>query len=106
MNKEFRYYVHDGPDATSFELAGHLSDRAARELEQARRTASSTTHGRSLIVDLSHVTGADPEGQAMLRGWHADGAQLVAKVPLAKSILASITRKSPANGPPRPQGGH
>lgn len=92
MNKEFRYYMHDGPDAISFELAGHLSGPAARELEQARRTASSTAHGRSLIVDLSYLTGADSEGRATLRGWYADGAQLVAKVPLAKTILESITR--------------
>jgi ABC-type transporter Mla MlaB component len=96
MNKKFRYYMHDGPDAISFELAGHLSDGAARELEQARRTASSTAGGRSLIVDLSYVTGVDTEGRAMLRGWYGDGVQLVAKVPLAKAILASITRQSPA----------
>jgi ABC-type transporter Mla MlaB component len=96
MDQEFRYYMHDGPDAISFELAGHLSDRAARELEQARRTASSTARGRSLIVDLSYVTGVDTEGRAMLRGWHADGAQLVAKVPLARMILESITRQSAA----------
>ncbi len=96
MNKEFRYYMHDGPDAISFELAGHLSDRAARELEQARRTASSTARGRSLIIDLSYVTGVDTEGRAMLRGWYVDGAQLVAKLPIAKTILASITRQSPA----------
>ena len=93
MNKEFRYYMHDGPDAISFELAGHLSDRAARELEQAKRTASSTARGRSLIVDLSYVTGVDTEGRAMLRGWHVDGAQLVATVPLARTILESITRQ-------------
>ena len=26
MNHEFRYYMHDGPHAFSFELAGKLSD--------------------------------------------------------------------------------
>jgi hypothetical protein len=91
MNKEFRYYMHDGPNAFSFELAGHLSDHAARELEQVRRTASSTTGGRSLIVDLSYVTGIDSEGRAMLHGWYADGAQLVANRPAGRTIVESIT---------------
>lgn len=99
MNHEFRYYMHDGPHAFSFELAGKLSDDAARELEQVWRTASSTVRGaardRSLIVDLSFVTQASPAGRELLRRWHDRGAQLVAKSPQARSIAGSITGKSP-----------
>src|SRR5258708_256823 len=94
-NNEFRYYMHDGSGAFSFELAGTLSDSAARELEQARRTASSTMAGRALIVDLSYVTHIDALGRAMLRRWHEDEAQLVAKQPEARAIVASITGKTP-----------
>ena len=99
MDREFRYYMHDGPSAFSFELAGKLSDSAARELEQAWRTASSTIGGagrnRSLIVDLSFVTHAGPVGRGLLRRWHDAGAQLVAKSPQARAIAASITGQSP-----------
>lgn len=94
MNQQFRYYLHDGPDAIGFELSGHLSEGAARELEQARRTASSTASGRSLIVDLSYVTGADAAGLAMLRGWYADGAQLIAKSLPGRTVLESITHQT------------
>ena len=95
-NNEFRYYMHDGPGAFSFELAGTLSDSAARELDQARRTASSTVAGQALIVDLSYVTQVDALGLSMLRRWYEDGAQLVAKQPRARAIVASITGKAPA----------
>jgi ABC-type transporter Mla MlaB component len=96
VNQEFRYYMHDGPRAISFELAGHLSDSAARELEQARRTAASTALGRLLIVELSYVTGVDAEGRAMLRSWRTDGAQFIAKAPLGRTILESITQEGSA----------
>lgn len=95
MSDKFRYYMHDGPSAFSFELAGKLSDNAACELEQAWRTASSVRPGRSLIVDLSYVTQVDLAGRAMLRRWHDGGAQLVANLPQARAIAASITGQSP-----------
>jgi len=95
MSDKFRYYMHDGPSAFSFELAGKLSDNAAGELEQAWRTASSVRPGRSLIVDISYVTQVDLAGRAMLRRWHDGGAQLVAKSPQARAIAASITGQSP-----------
>ncbi len=65
---EFRYYMHDGPHALSFELAGELSDNAARELEQAWRAASSVIGNRSLIVDLSYVTESIPGGKPCFAG--------------------------------------
>jgi ABC-type transporter Mla MlaB component len=90
-NKEFRYYMHEGPAAFSFELSGKLSSEAARELEQARRSASFVARGRSLIVDLSYVTQVDAAGQELLRRWYDDGAQLVAKPAEARGIVESIT---------------
>lgn len=88
---DFRYYMHDGAAAFSFELAGKLSDDGARELQQIWRTASSVIGDRSLIVDLSYVTGIDLAGQKLLRGWHDSGAQLVAKLPAARALIRSIT---------------
>jgi len=83
--------MHDGSVAFSFKLWGALSDSAARELEQAQRTASSTLAGRALIVDLSHVTQVEAFGRTILRRWHEAGAQLVAEQPEAREIVASIT---------------
>jgi hypothetical protein len=88
---DFRYYMHDGSAAFSFELAGRLSDEGARELQQTWQTASSMIGDRSLIVDLSYVTGVEAGGQKLLRRWHDQGAQLVAKSPEARALIQSIT---------------
>ena len=88
---DFRYYMHDGTAAFSFELAGRLSDDGALELQQTWQTASSMIGDRSLIVDLSYVTGVDAAGHKLLRGWHDRGAQLVAKSPEARALVESIT---------------
>ena len=61
--RDFLYYMHDGSTAFSFELAGRLSDEGVRELQQTWRTGSSMIGERSLIVDLSYVTGVDAAGQ-------------------------------------------
>ena len=90
-NDDFKYYMHDGPAAYSFEIAGRISDNAARELAQVWKTASSTADGLALIVDLSYVTQVDEAGRRLLREWHDAGAQLVAKRPHALTIVASIT---------------
>jgi ABC-type transporter Mla MlaB component len=94
MRDAFRYYMHDGAAAFSFELAGRLSDADAHELQRTWRTASSVIGDRTLIVDLSYVTGIDVAGQKLLRGWHADGAQLVAQSPEASALVQSITGQS------------
>jgi hypothetical protein len=86
-----RYYMHDGPAAFSFELAGGLSRDGARELEQAWLTASSVREGRDLIVDLSFVTSIDEAGRELLSRWHAEGARLVAISAEAKSRLQAMT---------------
>lgn len=91
---DFRYYVHDGPTAFSFELAGRLSDDRARELRRIWRTASSMIGNRSLIVDLSYVTGVDVAGRELLREWHERGAQLVAQSPQARALVEAITGQS------------
>ena len=90
-NGNFRYYMHEGTTAFSFELAGRLSDDGARELQQAWLTASSVIGDRSLIVDLSYVTGIDATGKELLRGWHDRGAQFVADSPAVRALVQSIT---------------
>jgi len=88
---DFSYYMHDGAGAFSFEVAGTISDPAAHEMEQAWKTASSTSDIQSLIVDLTYVTQVSAEGRRVLREWHDAGVQLVATRPESRSIVASIT---------------
>jgi hypothetical protein len=90
-NRDFSYYMHDGQNAFSFEVAGTITDSAADEMEQAWKTASSTANVDSLVVDLSYVTDVSAAGRKMLRRWYDAGAQLVAKRPSGRSIVASIT---------------
>jgi hypothetical protein len=88
--KALRYYMHDGPAAFRFELAGDLSDEGARRLEQDWRTASSVIGGRQLIVDITFVTSVEKEARVLLAGWHASGARLIANSNDSRSLAQSI----------------
>src|SRR5579862_4694739 len=66
----------------------------ALELQHTWRTASSMIGDRTLIVDLSYLTGIDAAGQKLLRGWHDRDAQLLAKSQRAKALVQSITGQS------------
>ncbi len=75
-SNDLRYYMHDGLDAFRFELTGRLSADAARDLEQAWRTAASTIGKRPVIIDLSGLTGIGRSGHELLDRWAGEGAQL------------------------------
>ena len=89
-NSNFTYYMHDGPTAFSFEMAGALSADDAAELDHAWRTASAIIGDRALVVDLSFVTRIDDAGRNLLRAWHENGATLVANSPTSLSLAESI----------------
>src|ERR1039457_4933377 len=63
---DLAYYIHDGPAAFRFQLSGDVSGAGVRNLEQTWRTASSAFGGRSLVVDLTLVTGIDHAGRELL----------------------------------------
>ncbi len=85
-----QYFMHDGPSAFRFELAGNLDDDGARRLEQDWRTASSVVGARALIVDLTFVTGVDEAGSELLRRWNAMGAQLIAGSKVARQLVEGV----------------
>jgi ABC-type transporter Mla MlaB component len=85
------YYMHDGPAAFRFELAGDLGANDAATLDQDWRTASSTMGDRGLIVDVSFVTSIDEAGLSLLRRWHAAGAQFAAISPQSRELVETIT---------------
>ena len=94
MSNDLNYYLHDGSGVFRFQLVGRLSNRDTRHLEQAWRTAESIIGGKSLIVDLSQVTGVDESGRALLDKWHGYGARLIVTSSEAKSridLMADVT---------------
>jgi ABC-type transporter Mla MlaB component len=85
-----QYYMHDGPTAFRFELAGHLDRESARRLDQERRTASSVIGDRKLLLDMTSVTGADEQGRALVARWHRAGVGLVANSRASRALAESI----------------
>src|SRR5260221_5198094 len=92
-NQALRYYMHDGPTAFRFELAGNLNHEDARRLDQAWRTAASVIGDRRLIVDMTFVTDVDEQGRALITRWHRDGAQLIANSKASRALAESILGK-------------
>ena len=96
-----QYYMHDGPTAFRFELAGDLSREGVRRLNQDWNTASSALGDRRLIVDMTFVTGVDEQARTLIARWHREGARLIANSAasraLAESILGAPLSEPPAN---------
>jgi hypothetical protein len=86
-----RYYMHDGPAAFRFELAGELDSNDAARLEQDWRTASSIVGNRTLILDMSFVTAIDEAVRSLFRRWHAAGAEFAANSRRSRELVESIT---------------
>ena len=89
-NQALQYYMHDGPTAFRFELAGNLDYESVPRLDQDWQTASSAIGDRRLIVDMTFVTAIDEKGGALLRRWHQEGAELIANSKLSRVLTESI----------------
>jgi hypothetical protein len=92
-NQALQYFMHDGPSAFRFELAGDLNNEGARRLQQDWRTASSVIGDRALIVDMTFVTSAEEEGRTLLARWFAAGAQLIAQSKVSRELAEAIVGK-------------
>lgn len=97
-----QHYMHDGPAAFRFEVAGRLDANDAATLEQDWHTASSTIGGRALILDLSFVTAIDEAAQSLFRRWHAAGAQFVANTAASRELVQAITERAYSQQPQKP----
>jgi len=95
------YYMHYGPAAFRFELAGELDTKDAARLEQDWRTASSIIGKRTLIIDMSFVTRIDEAVRSLFKRWHSDGAEFAADSSPSRELVESITERSFAE-PPNP----
>jgi len=94
-----RYYMHDGPAAFRFELAGDLNAADAARLEQDWKTASAIVRNRTLIVDVSFVTGIDEAVRTLFRHWCAGGAEFAASSKPSHELVELITERPFAQEP-------
>jgi anti-anti-sigma regulatory factor len=85
--------IYDGSDEFRLRLEGKLSGPWVKELRQCWQTASSTTEGRSTVLDLREVDFVDSEGEAVLREMRAAGVKLVADTPVIQAILREVCRR-------------
>jgi hypothetical protein len=87
------HYMHGGPAAFRFELAGDLNAGDAARLEQEWRKASLALGNRVLVVDLTFVTGIDEAARTLFRRWHARGAEFAAGSKQSRELVESITER-------------
>ena len=95
-NYELQYYMHYGPTAFRFELAGNLNHEGADQLDQEWRAASSAIGDRRLVIDMTFVTDVDEQGRALIVRWHRQGARFVANSPRSRALAESILGEPPA----------
>jgi hypothetical protein len=88
-----RYYMHEGPAAFRFELAGDLDATDAASLALDLQTASSYTADRALIVDVTFVTEIDEVVRSLFGRWYAGGAKFVAGTKRSRELVESITER-------------
>ena len=88
-----RHYMHGGPAAFRFELAGDLNAADASRLEQDWREVSSAIGNRLLVVDLSFVTAIDEAARSLFRRWYARGAEFAATSERSRELVESITKR-------------
>ena len=84
------YHIHDASDAFRIKLAGALAGDSVRDVGQTWRTASSVIGQRSLVVDLSSVTGIDRLGRELLESWRVQGASMIVATSADKRRIESM----------------
>src|SRR5258706_10505846 len=88
-----RHYMHKGPAAFRFELAGDLDANDAARLEQDWHSASSVEGNRTLIIDVSFVTGIDEAVRSLFKRWYAAGAEFAASSKRSRELVEWITER-------------
>jgi hypothetical protein len=87
--QSLNYYMHDGPNAFRFELAGALTGEDARRVEMDWHTASSVIGARRFVVDLTYIKEIDPIGRDLLLRWQESGAKFAAGTQESKKLVES-----------------
>jgi len=84
-------YQHDSAAMFRFVLRGHLANEHVLELEHAWTTARSILQQKELVVDVSGISDADPQGAELLHRMRDAGARLTAALPpKSEELLRSL----------------
>ena len=75
-------YQHDSPESFRFVIRGALNGAGVTELEHAWSTVRSVLGTKTLIVDVSGVSGTDRAGVELLSCMRDAGACLTGALPL------------------------
>ena len=81
-------------DSLTFKLAGALAGEWSTVLERCWCEATSLSKASCFIVDLTEVTFVDEIGKELLSLMMKQGAELIARDILMKSIVEEITKES------------
>ena len=79
-------------DALTFKLAGALAGDWAIEFKRCWRDAASPSGASRFVVDLTEVTFVDEVGKELLGLMMKEGAEMIARDILMKSIVQEIAR--------------
>jgi ABC-type transporter Mla MlaB component len=90
-------YQHDGVEMFEFVLRGELSGDGVQNLERAWNTARSILAGRMLVVDISGIANADPQGVDLLSRMREAGARLIAALPPESAVRYRCARRAESN---------
>ena len=85
-----RIYIHEDQPVTSFELEGKLVGPWVQEVERNWEIISARHSGKTMLVDLAHVTFIDLDGQALLRRMRRKGVKLLSHGILINAMVAKI----------------
>ena len=78
----------------TFKLAGALSGEWALEFKRCWNEAKRSLNGTRVVVDLTDVTFVDDAGKELLRSLTKEGAELLARDILTRSIVEEIKNES------------
>ena len=81
-------------DVLIFILAGALAGDWVAEFNQCWRSASESLNAPRIVVDLTEVTFVDDLGKEVLGQIMNEGAELIARDVLMKSIVDEIAKES------------
>lgn len=81
-------------DVLIFMLAGALAGDWVIEFNRCRRNATDSSNAPRIVVDLTEVTFVDDLGREVLGQMMNEGAELIARDVLMKSIVDEIAMES------------
>ena len=100
----FRYYIHDEPQALRIELDGRLGGDNVRSVYYAWRTALSIIGARQVFADITSVSEADTRGKRLLIFWRRKGVQIIAASPESNALFREVLGEAFQAPPPAKDG--